>query len=272
MEEDRDADDLSARAVQGSVVEAVTETRSPGTTPTPLKQGFLQRTLTLSGGRTKAARRRQRRTEGELARAHGLLAKEVRERREDRAKVLRASVKRLIAELREPVSSLPLNQTRQVVRGAVSGMQTAVARAAVEHRLLTREAARDAASATLTPTLEQLKSMTYDEWSRYRQRYSQRLPMYLDDEGSLGEMRSARRSAMKASNKFRVLRRSRRLYQNQLEQERLEREGPTHRAAERRRRKKRGYQYVQQGNYGDVELVQDEAGKELRMAPLRVGK
>jgi hypothetical protein len=29
---------------------------------------------------------------------------------------------------------------------------------------------------------------------------------------------------------------------------------------------------VQQGNYGDVELVQDEAGKELRMAPLRVGK
>jgi hypothetical protein len=270
MEEEQDVDDLSARAVQGSVVEAVAETRPPGTTPTPLKQGLLQRTLTLSGGRTTAARRRQRRTEGELARAHGLLAKEVRERRADRAKVLRASVRRLIAELREPVSSLPLNKRRQVIRGAVSGMQTAVARAAAEHRLLTREAARGAASAATAPTLEQLKAMTYDEWLQYRQQYSQRLPMYLDDEGSLAEMRSARRAAMKAAKKFRVLRRSRRLYQNRLEQERLEREGPTHRAAERRRRKKRGYQYVQQGKYGDVELVQDDAGKELRMAPLRV--
>ncbi|KAE9268822.1 hypothetical protein PF001_g29500 [Phytophthora fragariae] len=55
----------------------------------------------MSGGRTAAARRRKRRAEGAVAAAHGVLAAEVRERREERAKVLRVVVRQVIAELRE---------------------------------------------------------------------------------------------------------------------------------------------------------------------------
>ncbi|KAE8892431.1 hypothetical protein PF003_g23667 [Phytophthora fragariae] len=42
----------------------------------------------MSGGRTAAARRQQRRAEGAVATAHEVLDAEVHERREERAKVL----------------------------------------------------------------------------------------------------------------------------------------------------------------------------------------
>ncbi|KAE9281763.1 hypothetical protein PF001_g23631 [Phytophthora fragariae] len=67
----------------------------------PIPDGVRRQMEKMSGGRTAAARRRKRRAEGAVAAAHGVLAAEVRERREERAKVLRVVVRQVIAELRE---------------------------------------------------------------------------------------------------------------------------------------------------------------------------
>uniref|UniRef100_H3H530 Retrotransposon gag domain-containing protein n=1 Tax=Phytophthora ramorum TaxID=164328 RepID=H3H530_PHYRM len=56
---------------------------------TSLPAGMARLAAVMSGGPTTAAKRRQRKAEGALAATHGVLAAEVRERREERAKVLR---------------------------------------------------------------------------------------------------------------------------------------------------------------------------------------
>ncbi|KAE8985793.1 hypothetical protein PR002_g22534 [Phytophthora rubi] len=66
-----------------------------------IPDGVRWQTEKMGGGRTAAARRRKRRAEGAVAAAHGVLAAVVRERREERAKVLRVVVRQVIAELRE---------------------------------------------------------------------------------------------------------------------------------------------------------------------------
>ncbi|KAJ8569559.1 hypothetical protein ON010_g5700 [Phytophthora cinnamomi] len=79
-----------------------------------LRVGLRQPAVLLSGGRTPAARRRQRRTEAELAAVRGILVGELRERQQDRAKVLRVVVQRAIGRLKPQEN--PVDQRRQEVR------------------------------------------------------------------------------------------------------------------------------------------------------------
>ncbi|KAE8915962.1 hypothetical protein PF003_g803 [Phytophthora fragariae] len=69
------------------------------------RKGLTRQQLLVSGGRTVAARRRQRRTEQELATLQGILTAELRERRAERAKVLRLMVKTLITEVNTVVDA-----------------------------------------------------------------------------------------------------------------------------------------------------------------------
>ncbi|KAE9089480.1 hypothetical protein PF007_g19579 [Phytophthora fragariae] len=216
----------------------------------------------MSGGRTAAARRRKRRAEGAVAAAHGVLAAEVRERREERAKVLRVVVRQVIAELREQAD---LKQRRWDHREAQ------IAAAVVKKA----EAARNQhtkPAVTQVPTAKQsAATQTEEEWLAAVQRFAENAPVELPEEGTLAEMRAVRRRAMKEAKRFRAARRTHRLRQRGGRVTRVgvaAPEGANEPKADESRRKHR-YCYQQQGCYGDVELrkVGDQA--DVRVAQLR---
>ncbi|GMF31955.1 unnamed protein product [Phytophthora fragariaefolia] len=83
-----------------TVIRATGSGRLPAE-PQQLLVDMRARRFFVSGGSTKAAKRRQRRTEAELVATNRILITELRERYAERAKVLREEVKRVIAEIRE---------------------------------------------------------------------------------------------------------------------------------------------------------------------------
>ncbi|KAE8977151.1 hypothetical protein PF004_g26913 [Phytophthora fragariae] len=193
----------------------------------------------MSGGRTAAARRRKRRAEGAVAAAHGVLAAEVRERREERAKVLRVVVRQVIAELREQAD---LKQRRCDHREAQ------IAAAVVKKA----EAARNQRTkpvATQVPAAEHsAATQTEEEWLAAVQRFAENAPVELPEEGTLAEMRARGGRVTRVGVAAPEVA-----------------SGPK---ANESRRKHR-YCYQQQGCYGDVELrkVGDQA--DVRVAQLR---
>ncbi|KAE8901073.1 hypothetical protein PF006_g24896 [Phytophthora fragariae] len=169
-----------------------------------IPDGVRRQTEKMGGGRTAAARRRKRRAEGAVAAAHGVLAAEVRERREERAKVLRVVVRQVIAELREQAD---LKQRRCDHREAQ--IAAAVVRKA--------GAARNQPvkpKVTEVPAAKQQKTVqTEEEWLAAVQRLAENVSVELPEEGKLAEMRAVRRGAMKEAKRFRAARRTHRLRQ-----------------------------------------------------------
>ncbi|KAE8961681.1 hypothetical protein PR002_g29824, partial [Phytophthora rubi] len=228
----------------------------------PIPDGVRRQTEKMSGGRTAAARRRKRRAEGAVAAAHGVLAAEVRERREERAKVLRVVVRQVIAELREQAD---LKQRRCDHREAQ------IAAAVVKKA----EAARNRRTkpvVTQVPAAKQsAATQTEEEWLAAVRRFAENAPVELPEEGTLAEMRAVRRRAMKEAKRFRAARRTHRLRQHGGRVTRVSVAAPevaNEPKADESRRKHR-YCYKRQGCYGDVELrkVGDQA--DVRVAQLR---
>lgn len=90
-----------AKAMCTSVSSDAAGACAEDTTEEPVKKkrataNASQVTLTMSGGRTMAARRRKRRREADLAAVQNILTSELRERREERAKVLRLAVRQAL--------------------------------------------------------------------------------------------------------------------------------------------------------------------------------
>jgi hypothetical protein len=67
----------------------------------PLTTSRMEAAMTLGGGVTTAARRRKRRTEAAVAAAHWIMTRELREFREERAKMLRVIVRQARDQLRD---------------------------------------------------------------------------------------------------------------------------------------------------------------------------
>ncbi|KAE9076174.1 hypothetical protein PF010_g24003 [Phytophthora fragariae] len=202
------APDVASKHAEASVIaqcgSMATDDGAESEEKPPIPDGVSRQTEKMSGGRTAVARRQKRRAEGAVAAAHGVLAAEVRERREERAKVLRVVVRQVIAELREQAD---LKQRQCDHREAQ--IAAAVVRKA--------EAARNQRvkpKVTQVPAVKQQKTaQTEEEWLAAVQRFAENAPVELPEEGTLAEMRAVRRRAMKEAKQFRAARRTHRLRQ-----------------------------------------------------------
>ncbi|KAE9266995.1 hypothetical protein PF001_g30259 [Phytophthora fragariae] len=239
------------------------------------RKGLTRQQLLVSGGRTVAARRRQRRTEQELATLQSILMPELRERRAERAKVLRLIVKTLIAEVNTAVDAGGKKQRQRRVQAVVAEARQVELAAMNQGRsdgkdapqtVARKKTRRDESRATATAATE--KNKTEDEWFECMRQYALELPEELVEEGTLAEMRAARRSAAKAVKRYKIARRGYRLHRRRRMMDRV-RATEAAKPVQQRRRIKRGYHYERQGHYGDVELVLDAKGKPLRTAQLR---
>ncbi|KAE9286263.1 hypothetical protein PF001_g21524 [Phytophthora fragariae] len=112
-----------------SVEVAADSAPRPETTATPVvpvpPRGVQRMPLLVSGGRTTSRRRRQRRAEGALAAANGILATEFREQHQERAKVLRTMVKRLVDGLHGDGGPERIDERRQAVQTVVAVVKKA---------------------------------------------------------------------------------------------------------------------------------------------------
>ncbi|KAE8959423.1 hypothetical protein PR001_g30721, partial [Phytophthora rubi] len=239
------------------------------------RKGLTRQQLLVSGGRTVAARRRQRRTEQELATLQGILMPELRERRAERAKVLRLIVKTLITEVNSAVDAGGKKQRQRSVQAVVAEARQVELAAMNQGRsdgkdapqtVARKKTRRDESRATATAVAE--KNKTEDEWFECMRQYALELPEELVEEGTLAEMRAARRSAAKAVKRYKIARRGYRLQRRRRMMDQV-RAAEAAKPVQQRRRIKRGYHYERQGHYGDVELVPDAKSKPLRTAQLR---
>lgn len=104
-------------------------------------------------------------------------------------------------------------------------------------------------------------------WLKEDARFEKEAPDELIEQGSLAEMRAARREAVKKARRFRFARRLRRLQQRKkLLSGSAE---PVKKNSVGRKKPRRTYEYKQHGCYGDVELRNDGNGNQVRVAPLR---
>ncbi|KAE8879801.1 hypothetical protein PF003_g36225 [Phytophthora fragariae] len=135
------------------------------------RKGLTRQQLLVSGGRTVAARRRQRRTEQELATLQGILMPELRERCAERAKVLRLIVKTLITEVNTAVDAGGKKQRQRSVQAVVAEARQVELAAMNQGRSDVKDAPqtvarkktrRDESRATATAVAE--KNKTEDEW------------------------------------------------------------------------------------------------------------
>lgn len=267
-EDSRDNLETSAAATQDSMMVVGDTTIMATSTCATLPAGFMRRRLRLSGGRAAAEKQRHRRTDTQLAAVHGLLAAELRERREERAKVLRTQVRRLIAGVSGSSTLVPVQDRQRRVKEVVAALRDTVTRVAAEDAELRSVETNDtgpvqeASPATLESS---------DQW-QLEQIYDEKVPKWLEERGSLQDMRRVRREAMKEAKKFRAFKRVQRLEQlrrgGQLRSKKPTAE-KARMASKSVRKQKQQYQYVQQGNYGDVELVASEGGTKQRVAQLR---
>lgn len=257
---------------------AAAEQRSGAADNPKMPRGLKRKRLLPSGGKSRAARRRQRRTEQELADAQHLLVTELRFKHAERAKVLRRKVQQVIAELREVADLLQRKPNRDDARIAAAIVQQEDLEERMQPHVETedQQSSRSKAAARIPATARmpdtKLETITDAGWQKQVQRYAQKAPEVLEEAGSLQEMRAKRRQAAKEAKLYRAARRARRLQQRRELLERLDAATAAGRAArehERKRRPKRNYHYEQQGNYGDVELRTEADGKQVRVGQLR---
>ncbi|KAE8989886.1 hypothetical protein PR001_g21649 [Phytophthora rubi] len=247
-----------------------------------LRAGLTHPAVLLSGGGTPAARRRQRRTEAELAAVQHILAGELRERQQERARVLRAMAQRSIERVqRQQVAVETRRQEVRSVIDAVKKLEVAAMQASLppqptsdgrDDKLATRSREKQPAQkqevATSRPRADALEA----EWLACERQWLDELPVVLAEEGTLAEMRAARKRAVKAVKKYKVARRAYRLQRRRQQEDQRKAvgvESQQTKVKKRSRQKKGGYAYAKQGNYGDVELVSENGGKTRREAQLR---
>lgn len=226
-------------------VKMAAEQRSDAADNPKIPRGLKRKRLLPSGGKSRAARRRERRTEQELANAQHLLVAELRVQHAERAKVLRKKVQQVIAELREVADLLQRkpNQDGARIAAAIVQQEDLKERMQPLEETEDKKASRSEA-ATRVPATAQVpdskpETITDAEWQKQVQRYAEKAPEV-----------QQRRELL----------------------ERLDVAAAAGRAARehgRKRRPKRGYHYEQQGNYGDIELRTEADGQQLRVGQLR---
>ncbi|KAE9157382.1 hypothetical protein PF004_g32248 [Phytophthora fragariae] len=125
---------------------------------------------------------------------------ELRERRAERAKVLRLIVKTLIAEVNTAVDAGGKKQRQRRVQAVVAEARQVELAAMNQGRsdgkdapqtVARKKTRRDESRATATAATE--KNKTEDEWFECMRQYALELPEELVEEGTLAEMRAARR-------------------------------------------------------------------------------
>jgi hypothetical protein len=256
----------SVVAEQGPVATDQVEGRASERDPR-LPLSVMNRAGVMSGGTTTAAKRRQRRAEGAVAAAQGILAAEVRERREERAKLLRVVAGQVIAEVRELEELEQRRHEHRAVQIATAAVKKATRATAQHSHVITgRPATPEPEVATLAG------QRTGAEWQAAVQQFDQFAPMELPTEGALTALRTARRQALKEAKKFRVAKREKRLLDRQHQRQTARMDELSGRAAWARKRqpqKKKKYRYDRQGRYGEVELRATPDGKRERVAQLR---
>ncbi|RLN95712.1 hypothetical protein BBJ28_00019933, partial [Nothophytophthora sp. Chile5] len=163
--------------------------------------GLLRSRLGGSNGRTKAAMRRQRRTQQDIALARGVLVAELREERQEQAKVLRGVVKKVIQEIREERDLADESNQRRDFQHVMAVVRSIAAKVVhrAEHQY---EEAAAGGSTSTTPTgvtsvMAQVPPVslegpveTDDEWQERVRRYEDEAPKYLEEAGTLKEMRA----------------------------------------------------------------------------------
>lgn len=288
-------DGTKEKGVRATTTEGVDTTDSPGTEARKEQETWTSNAITSSGnirgsaqrainhrylpsgGSTTAARRRQRRNERELAAVYGIVTEELRERHEKRAQVLRVAALELIRELRELETvqheRTRHNQIKLVVAKVrqVENTSQKASRPRVDGPVVMPPKPSPVPVVARVPEPE-VRPDTDAEWAERVRRFEASVPQYLEEMGTLEEMRSVRKILRKEIKEFKAARRRRRLQQKALMKAKIEAARAAGQAA---RRQKRGRKirdmdtYRQQHAYGDVELVQAEDGRTLRVAQLR---
>lgn len=166
--------------------------------------GPLNVRLRVSGGTSPAARRRQRRAESDMATVRGILLEELREEERDRARVLRVAVKQLVSDLGEVADIVQKHQRQREFQKAVVLVRRVAAKLAqngrgLDHCVQTSgqsgKTVRVPAVAKMPEQNDQGHLDTDEEWARRVQQFEARVPQYLEEIGSLEEMRAVRRLA-----------------------------------------------------------------------------
>ncbi|ETP27614.1 hypothetical protein F442_23108 [Phytophthora nicotianae P10297] len=246
--------------------EPVTASDIESSTSKPLVPAAVEKqVIPLSNGQTPAARRRKRRSESEVAAWRGILTAELRQKREERAQVLRVKVWHLIAQQRELGDLLERKQQQRIAQKAaviVKKLETASQKE-------TQGLRKKAKPTTARSTSKTPDYLTEAEWLEAVARYEDEAPDELEETGTLAEMRAARRRARRAVKRFLVAKRMRRLQQQRERRERINGGKPTPQTPTTGRKKQERYTYRQHGCYGDVELRDVRNGKKARIAPLR---
>ncbi|KAE9312693.1 hypothetical protein PF008_g19909 [Phytophthora fragariae] len=249
-----------------------------------LRAGLTHPTVVLSGGGTPAARRRQRRTEAELAAVQHVLVVELRERQQERARGLRAMAQRAIGRVQR--QQVAVETRRQEVRSVIDAVKKLeVALEAMQDSLPPQPASDDRGDKLVARSQEKQPAREPDvatsrrrtdaleaEWLACELQWLDELPVVLAEEGTLAEMGAARKRQVKAVKMYKVARRAYRLQHRRQQEEQRKTVGvqlQQTKDEKRSRQKKGGYTYAKQGNYGDVELVSEDGGKTRREAQLR---
>ncbi|POM58645.1 LOW QUALITY PROTEIN: Hypothetical protein PHPALM_36685 [Phytophthora palmivora] len=231
----------------------------------PYPRGPLNVQLKVSGGATTSARRRKRRAENGMAIASGILVKELREIHHDRAKALRLAASELIAELRELDDIISERQQQKEFQRAIAKIRKIASQMVSVPNKPTSELNSPASAVSTVLTTD----MTMKE-TRADTNFPNRIPQYLDEIGTLQDMRAAHRRAKKEIKLFKCARRYKRL---QLQSRRQDlasiNQSPGGNHKKSRSKHKPAYYYEQQCQYEDVKTHIKDDGMSLRIGKLR---
>jgi hypothetical protein len=147
---------------------------------TRLPPSVVNRAGMMRGGTTTAARRRTQRAQGAVAAAQNIQATEVRERREEQAKVLRVVVRQVIADVRELEDLEQRQHEHRAVQIAAAAVRKATWATTKHSRVIAGRLATPEPEA-VTPAGQQ----TDVEWQAAVQQFDQFAPMELPTEGTL---------------------------------------------------------------------------------------
>ncbi|KAF4137453.1 hypothetical protein GN958_ATG13359 [Phytophthora infestans] len=183
------------------------------------------------GGVTVAARRQQRRSESDMATVQGIVTRDLRERQEEKAQALRRIMRKRIVELRE-VQDIHTTRQRQIelqkvmakvhkvaammvlggtskevhattgaVRVHVDSIRNVTAAVVAKDDGVALEdvqmVMRVPAAARLPDSVGQQRRDMSLQWAKNLKKYEDQIPTYLEEAGSLDEMRAVRRLAKK---------------------------------------------------------------------------
>ncbi|GMF50459.1 unnamed protein product [Phytophthora fragariaefolia] len=265
---------MQATAAEGDTTKRLTATRAK------LSSALITKQLLVSGGITTEAKRRQRRIEAGQAAARGMLIAELRDEHAERTKVIRQKVKRVIVELRELADLLQGLQARREAQVAAELVRreerrrltpTPTAGGKPKKEMKLPDTPMVVSVMAQAPTGQSTR-IDDDQWVAVRHHYEENVPQRLKEQGSLKEMRAARRHALKEAKRYRAARRLKRLRRRQEALDRMkyaEAAGKPIRVGGDKQAKKTKYRYEKQGNYGDLELREAEGGTTTRVAQLR---